>query len=90
MTGAPPIGHNGGPPLGDELMVHAPHYCRFCIHWSPPPEAEERDYERFQLGLSRRRVRRPTGYCVRVLRHLGNPSACSATVAKFSCLYFSP
>lgn len=88
MTAAdPPRGHNGGPPLDDPDPT-APRQCRWCRHWSPPSKAEDRAYEYFRLGLSRRGVRRPTGACDRVLLAPDKPLAFSATVAEFSCLNF--
>lgn len=51
-------------------------------------EREERDYEHFRLGLSRRRVKRPSGTCDRVKMAPNKPLAFSATVAEFSCLNF--
>ena len=74
-------GHNNGPPV--------PRYCKYCRHWSPPPDWEVRAYEAFRLGLSRRRVRRPSGACDRVLMRPGKPIAFSATTDTFSCLNFS-
>lgn len=88
MSGVPPgAGHNGGPPLDDEPVSHI-RTCRWCRHWSAPSEWEERAYEYFRLGLSRRRVKRPSGACDRVLMAPGKPLAFSATVAEFSCLNF--
>ena len=84
-----PSGHNGGPPL-DDPAPDRPGRCRDCRHWQPLPENLERDYEYFRLGLSRRRVKRPTGFCDRVL--LGNSKipAFSGTVGSFSCANFEP
>jgi len=61
--------------------------CRSCRHWRAPSEAEERNDEAF-LGLSRRRVRRQSGACDRVLLSPGRPPAFSATAAEFVCLNF--
>lgn len=85
MTGGP--GHNGGPPL-DEPADHRPGLCRHCWRWKAPPEEEQRSYELFRLGLSRRRVRRPSGTCDRGL--LGNRTTpvFSATDAGFGCRNF--
>ena len=89
MTGPAKPGHNGGPPLDDPLPERSGP-CRDCRHWTPPHEGLERDYEFFRLGLSHRRVKRPTGTCDRVL--LGNSSipAFSATAGNFSCRNFEP
>lgn len=81
-------GHNGGPPLDDEPAATI-RTCRWCRYWAPPPEWEERAYEHFRLGLSRRRVKRPTGSCDRVLMSPGKTLAFSATVGEFSCLNFA-
>lgn len=90
MSGRPPCaGHNNGPPLDDDDPPATIRTCRWCRHWSPPFEREERDYEYFRLGLSRRRVKRPSGACDRVLMAPGKPLAFSATVAEFSCLNFA-
>jgi len=86
-SGGPPIGHNGGPPLDDDPPSTI-RTCRWCRHWSPPSEWEERAYEYFRLGLSRRRVKRPSGACDRVKMAPNKPLAFSATVAEFSCLNF--
>lgn len=84
------IGHNGGPSLDDEDGgPPVPRYCKYCRHWSPPSDWEVRAYEAFQLGLSRRRVKRPSGACDRVLMQHGKPLAFSATVDTFGCLNFS-
>lgn len=84
-----PPGHNGGPPL-DEPVPERPGRCRDCRHWTPPLESLERDYEAFRLGLSRRRIKRPTGFCDRVL--LGNSKipAFSGTTGSFACRNFEP
>lgn len=55
MTGASPrSGHNGGPPLEDASPDQG--CCKQCRRWRAPPEGEQRAYEAFRLGLSRRRV----------------------------------
>lgn len=81
-------GHNNGPSLDDDGPP-VPRYCKYCRYWSPPSDFDVRAYEAFQLGLSHRRVRRPTGACDRVLLHVGKPLAFSATTDTFSCLNFS-
>lgn len=83
----PPLGHNGGPPL-EEPVVSTSGRCRDCRHWRAPPEEEERAYEFFRLGLSRRRARRPTGACDRVVITVGRPPAFSATTGEFGCVNF--
>lgn len=88
MTADRSIGDNGGPPLDDEPVATI-RTCRWCRHWSAPSEREQRDYEHFRLGLSRRRVKRPSGACDRVRMAPGKPLAFSATVAEFSCLNFA-
>lgn len=89
MTAAPDpgLGHNGGPPL-DEPGSDARGRCRDCRHWRAPPDTEQRAYEWFRLGLSRRRVRRPTGACDRVVLSASRAPAFSATTAEFGCINF--
>ncbi|EQB11316.1 hypothetical protein [Sphingobium lactosutens] len=84
-----PLGHNGGPPLDEDEGPPVPRHCKYCRHWSPPSDWEVRAYEAFQLGISRRRVKRPTGFCDRVLMRPGKPLAFSATTDTFGCLNFS-
>ncbi|HQS08169.1 hypothetical protein [Reyranella sp.] len=85
----PPPGHNGGPPL-DDPTPQRPSCCRDCRHWQPPPESLERDYEFFRLGLSRRRVKKPTGFCDRVLLGNSRIPAFSGTAGDFTCRNFEP
>ncbi len=82
MTGR--LGHNGGPALIEPVDAR-PGRCMHCRHWKPPADGEQQAYDAFRYGLSRRRVRRPTGSCDRVL--LGNDPrpAFSATAAEFGC-----
>lgn len=85
----PGSGHNGGPPL-DPPVRHERGQCKNCIHWHAPPENEQRAYEMFRLGLSRKRVKRPSGTCDRVLLDGRSSTAFSATTAEFGCLNFEP
>lgn len=87
-TRRPAIGHNGGPALDEVEGPPVPRYCKYCRHWSPPPDSEVSAYEFFRLGLSRRRVKRPSGSCDRVLIREGKPLAFSATTDTFGCLNF--
>jgi len=92
MIGQPPsFGHNGGPALDedDTSGPPVPHYCKYCRHWSPPTDEEVRAYEWFRLGLSRRRAKRPSGACDRVLMRSGGPLSFAATTDTFGCLNFS-
>lgn len=84
-------GHNGGPPLDAETHngPPMPRCCKYCRHWSAPSDREVRDYETWRLGISRRRVKRPSGACDRVLIQLGKSLAFSATVDTFGGLNFS-
>jgi len=87
---SPPIGHNGGPSIDEDGSDYTgPHYCKYCRHWRSPPDWDIRAYEAFQLGISRRRVKRPSGTCDRVLMQRGKPLSFAATVDSFSCLNFS-
>jgi hypothetical protein len=90
MTGPvdPPIGHNGGPPLEEPPRPEAGQ-CKHCRHWHAPSQTEQRAYEHFRLGLSKRRVKRPAGACDRVLTRPDKPVSFSATSAEFGCLNFS-
>ena len=67
-------GHNGGPPL-DPSVPHERGRCKNCIHWLARPENEQRAYEMFRVGLSCKRVKRPTGTCDQVL-FAGPSSTC--------------
>lgn len=87
MIGPTIRGHNGGPPL-DEPVDRRSGQCKNCIHWDAPPENEQRAYEWFHLGLSRRRVKRPSGTCDRVLPPGRKNTVFSATSAEFGCLNF--
>ncbi|WP_145200332.1 hypothetical protein [Sphingobium sp. B2] len=82
------IGHNGGPKLEDDEGPPVPRYCKYCRHWSPPSDHEVSAYEAFRIGISRRRVKRPSGSCDRVLMAQGKPLAFSATTDTFGCLNF--
>ena len=74
---------------GHRLMRRtSPAYCKYCRHWLPPPDGEISVYEFFRLGLSRRRVKRPSGACDRVLMRRGTPLAFSATADTFGCINF--
>ncbi|MEO5326421.1 hypothetical protein PV773_24190 [Mesorhizobium sp. CC13] len=87
MTEPTRPGHNGGPPL-EEPADHRRPQCKHCIHWHAPPENEQRAYERFRIGLSCRRVKRPAGTCDRVLLEDRKTRVFSATTAEFGCLNF--
>lgn len=88
-SGPPGVGHNCGPPLEDP-RVEALGRCRDCQHWNAPPEAEQRAYEWFRLGLLKRRARRPSGGCDRVVLSRGRAPVFAATVAEFGCCNFEP
>jgi hypothetical protein len=79
----PPANHNGGPPLSDPPPADG--RCKHCRHWKAPPEQEQQAYERFSLGLARRRVRLPTGSCDRVSVGSHKLPAFAATSADFGC-----
>lgn len=80
-------GHNGGPPL-DPSVPHERGRCKNCIHWLARPENEQRAYEMFRVGLSCKRVKRPTGTCDQVLFAGPSSTVFSATTAEFSCRNF--
>ena len=82
----PGIGDNGGPPIDDEPPVlPSGAKCRLCRHWMAPPEADERAYDFFRLGLSRRRVKRPAGSCDRVILSWGKRPSFSAPAGESVC-----
>jgi hypothetical protein len=81
-------GRNGGPPLDEPASLQ--YGCKHCVHWKPPPEREEEAYERFRLGLFRKRVRRPTGYCRNAIVGVRDTPCCCATPADYYCRNFSP
>ena len=85
----PGSGHNGGPPL-DPPVRHERGQRKNCIHWHAPSDNEQRAYEMFRLDLSRKRVKRPSGTCDRVLLDGRSSTAFSATTAEFGCLNFEP
>ena len=76
--------HNGGPPLDEPTLTAAGH-CRNCRHWSAPSDGDLRAYEFYRLGLSHRRLKRPTGACDRVLLSAGRRATFGATPAEFGC-----
>ncbi|MEN3238808.1 hypothetical protein PUR29_35815 [Methylobacterium ajmalii] len=82
MTGR--LGHNGGPALEEPTDTRSGR-CKHCRHWKAPSDEEQRAYEWFHLGLSRRRVRRATGACDRVLIGNNPRPAFSATSGEFGC-----
>jgi hypothetical protein len=80
-------GHNGGPPL--DPPVRPEHgQCKTCILWHAPSGNEQRAYELFRLGLSRKCVKRPSGTCDRVLLAGRSSTAFSTTTAESGCLNF--
>lgn len=81
---------NGGPPLDEPAADSRPGQCNHCQHWQAPPEMEQRAFERFRLGLSRRRVKQPAGSCDRVLLGKRTMPVFSATTAEFGCRNFAP
>lgn len=83
----PGSGHNGGPPL-DPPVRHERGQCKNCIHWHAPSDNEQRAYEMFRLDLSRKRVKRPSGTCDRVLLDGRSSTVFSATTAEFGCRNF--
>lgn len=88
MTGRNlPPDHNGGPPIDrpDDRQFGR---CKHCRHWQAPPEAEQQAYEHYWLSLSRRRVKRPSGTCDRVLLGTRSSTVFSATSAEFGCRNF--
>ena len=83
----PGSGHNGGPPLDSPVRPERGQ-CKNCIYWHAPSDNEQRAYEMFRLGLSHKRVKRPSGTCDRVLMVGRSSTVFSATTAEFGCLNF--
>jgi hypothetical protein len=81
------LGHNGGPALEGPAETRSGQ-CKHCRHWKAPSAGEQSAYEAFRIGLSRRRVRRPTGACDRVLVGNNPRPSFSATVGEFGCRNF--
>jgi hypothetical protein len=88
MTDRARSGHNGRPPLDEPDRQCG--MCKHCAHGKAPPEGGQRAYEHFRLGLSRRRMKRPTGSCDRELIGNRTTAVFSATTAEFSCRNFEP
>jgi len=59
MTDPVRPGQNGGPLPDEPAADSRPGQCKHCRHWQAPPEREQRAFERFRLGLSRQRDKRP-------------------------------
>lgn len=84
-------GHNGGPPLDDERPVlRADWACARCAHWKPPSEREQSDYRMFQIGVTKRRVKEPSGICDRIMHRPGGPTAFGGTMGRSSCFNYEP
>ncbi|MGE0854148.1 MAG: hypothetical protein AB7O44_31815 [Hyphomicrobiaceae bacterium] len=77
-------------PLPDEPAADSwPGQCKHCRHWQAPSEREQHAFERFRLGLTRRRVKRPAGSCDRFLLGEGTTPVFSTTMAEFGCRNFA-
>ncbi|WP_230588582.1 hypothetical protein [Sphingobium yanoikuyae] len=83
----PPIGHNGAPP---EPPARRPYgaSCAHCQHWAAPSERDVRDYEAFQRGVTRRRVKEPAGFCHRILHSPRGIPAAGGCVGRSFCFNF--
>jgi len=84
-----PHAPSGGPPI-DEGADRRAGRCTLCARLRAPGESEECAYERFRAGLSRRRVRWPTGSCDRALLGDRRTPVFSATTAETGCGNFEP
>ena len=47
-------------------METAPRRCGSCSRWSPPLAAELARWEAYQSGRTRRKARKPKGYCASI------------------------
>ena len=84
-----PIGHNQPPEAtAPTPTLPASARCAMCRHWKPPSEAEESAYRSFALGVSKRRVREPSGSCDRVMHRPGGPISFAGTVGRSRCFNF--
>ena len=63
------IGHNGA--LSDEPQaIPAGAACSRCRHWKAPTERDLGEYRMYEIGVTKRPVKKPTGACDRVIyRH---------------------
>jgi len=90
LASEPParIGHNQPP---EETPAQPPQgaSCARCQHWNPPGEAEESAYRAFALGVSKRRVREPSGSCDRVMHRPGGPLSFAGTLGRSRCFNFA-
>lgn len=84
---APPIGHNR-PPEDAPRRLPRDGCCARCEHWNPPSERDQADYRAFALGISKRRVKEPSGSCDRVLLNPTGRTAFAGTVARTCCFNF--
>lgn len=82
-----PIGHNGAPP---EPLARRPYgaSCAHCQHWAAPNERDVRDYEAFQRGVIKRRVKEPSGFCHRILHSPRGTPAAGGCVGRSFCFNF--
>lgn len=88
MTDSVRFSHNGAPPPDEPAANSRSGQSKHCRHWQAPPESEQRAFERLQLGLSRRRVKRQAGSCDRVLLGKRMTPAFSMATAEFGCRNF--
>ncbi|MCK9544048.1 MAG: hypothetical protein M0R03_18670 [Novosphingobium sp.] len=83
-----PIGHNNPPEPPPAPTLPQSARCALCRHWNPPSEAEESAYRAFALGVSKRRVREPSGSCDRVMHRPGGPLSFAGTLGRSRCFNF--
>ena len=81
------IGHNGAPEL-DPQTVPSNAACSRCEHWNAPSDRDLGEYRMYEIGVSKRPVKKPTGSCHRVLMRPGAIRAFAATPAHFACLNY--
>lgn len=81
------IGHNGAPPEPPARLPYGAN-CARCQHWAAPSERDVRDYEAFQRGVTRRRVKEPSGFCHRILHSPRGTPAAGGCVGRSFCFNF--
>ncbi|MAM75885.1 MAG: hypothetical protein CMO29_18985 [Tistrella sp.] len=81
------MGHNGAPPEPPARLPYGAS-CAHCQHWTAPSERDVRDYEAFQRGVTKRRVKEPSGFCHRILHSPRGRPAAGGCVGRSFCFNF--
>lgn len=80
-------GDNGGPELDPQAIPDGAACCR-CQHWTAPSERAVGEHRMYEIGVSKRPVKKPTGSCNRVLVRPGAIRAFATTSAYSACLNY--